>query len=118
MSVPGLQQEIGARGATYGWGRPARWWLLSLLSFAAGRQEASRFLREVERGETIEVTDRGRPVALLVPVPSVDRIEGLLASGRLVPAAGDLLELGQPLEPLRGAPLPSEALAEARVDER
>src|SRR6266540_2815742 len=109
VSVPGLQQEIGARGATYGWGRPARWWLLSLLSFAAGRQEASRFLREVERGETIEVTDRGRPVALLVSVPSVDRIEGLLASGRLVPAAGDLLELGQPLEPLRGAPLPSEA---------
>ena len=44
-----------------------------------------------------------------MPVPSVDRIEGLLASGRLVPAAGDLLELGQPLEPLRGAPLPSEA---------
>jgi prevent-host-death family protein len=82
------------------------------------RQQASRVLREVERGETIEVTDRGRPVALLVPVPNVNRIEGLLASGRLVPAVGDLLELGAPLEPARGAPLPSEALAEARADER
>jgi prevent-host-death family protein len=82
------------------------------------RQQASRFLREVERGDTIEVTDRGRPVALLVPVPDVDRIEGLLASGRLVPAAGDLLELGKPLEPVRGAALPSEALADARADER
>jgi prevent-host-death family protein len=82
------------------------------------RQQASRFLREVERGETIEVTDRGRPVALLVPVPNDDRLEGLLATGRLVPAAGDLLELGEPLDPARGAPLPSEALAEARADER
>lgn len=82
------------------------------------RQQASRFLREVERGETIEVTDRGRPVALLVPVPREEGIEGLLASGRLVPAAGDLLELGQPLEPAPGAPLPGDALAEARADER
>ena len=82
------------------------------------RQQASKFLREVESGETIEVTDRGRPVALLVPVPSAGRIEGLLASGRLVPAAGDLLELGQPLEPERGVPLPSVALTEARADER
>jgi prevent-host-death family protein len=82
------------------------------------RQQASRFLREVERGETIEVTDRGRPVALLVPVPNVDRIEGLLASGRLMAATGELLELGEPLEPARGAPLPSEVLTEARADER
>jgi prevent-host-death family protein len=82
------------------------------------RQQASRFLREVERGETIEVTDRGRPVALLVPVPTDDRIESLLASGRLAPAAGDLFELGEPLEPARGAALPSVALAEARADER
>jgi prevent-host-death family protein len=82
------------------------------------RQQASRFLREVERGETIEVTDRGRPVALLVPVPNDDRLEGLLTSGRLAPSEGDLLELGEPLEPARGAPLPSETLAEARADER
>ncbi len=32
------------------------------------RQQASKHLRDVERGETIEVTDRGRPVALLVPI--------------------------------------------------
>jgi prevent-host-death family protein len=82
------------------------------------RQQASRFLREVECGETIEITDRGRPVALLVPVPIVDRIEAFVASGRLLPAAGDLLELGPPLEPARGAPLPSEALAAARADEQ
>ena len=32
------------------------------------RQHASRYLARVVGGETIEVTDRGRPVALLVPV--------------------------------------------------
>lgn len=82
------------------------------------RQQASRYLRKVEEGETIEVTDRGRPVALLVPVPGGSRIDGLVARGRLVPASGDLLELGEPLEPVPGSSLPSEELAKARADER
>jgi len=47
------------------------------------RQQASRHLRDVERGETIEVTDRGRPVALLVPVPRAGTAERLIASGRM-----------------------------------
>ncbi len=33
------------------------------------RQRASEYLRRVAAGETIEVTDRGRPVALLTPIP-------------------------------------------------
>jgi prevent-host-death family protein len=82
------------------------------------RQQASRYLRQVEAGETIEVTDRGRSVALLVPVPSAGAIERLAAGGRLRPADGDLLALGEPLEPLPKAPLPSEALAASRADER
>lgn len=34
------------------------------------RQRASQLLRLVEAGETIEITDRGRPVAVLSPLPS------------------------------------------------
>ena len=82
------------------------------------RQQASRYLREVERGETIEVTDRGRPVARLVPVPPGDGLEELEASGRLAPARGDALEAGRPLAPAPGAPLPGEALGAIRADER
>jgi len=82
------------------------------------RQHASRYLREVERGDSIEVTDRGRPVAHLVPVPAASGLDALVASGRLAPATGDLLDLDEPLEPIAGAPLPSEALAAARADER
>lgn len=82
------------------------------------RQHASRYLRQVQRGETIEVTDRGRPVARIVPVPSADGVDGLAASGRLVLAADDALDLGPPLKPADGEPLPSEALGKARADER
>lgn len=82
------------------------------------RQQASRYLREVERGETIQVTDRGRPVAWLVPVPPSGAVEQLAASGRLVPATGDALDLGPPLPPAQDEALPSDALARARADER
>jgi prevent-host-death family protein len=83
------------------------------------RQNASRYLRLVEeRGEPIEITDRGRPVALLAPVPTGSRIEQLRASGRIRPGRGSLKDLGPPLEPLPGVPLPSEVLAAMRADER
>lgn len=82
------------------------------------RQQASRYLREVQRGETIEVTDRGHPVAWLVPVPPSGGVAALAASGRLVPATDDALDLASPLQPVEGRALPSEVLADARVDER
>ncbi len=81
------------------------------------RQQASKHLRDVERGETIEVTDRGRPVALLVPVPRTGVVERLIASGQLTPARGDLLAI-EPLEPSPEQRLPSEVLRDLRADER
>ncbi len=81
------------------------------------RQQASRYLRQVEQGETIEVTDRGRPVALIVPISSAGIVERLAATGRLAEAVGDALDLGAPLDPAQGVALPSEALAAARADE-
>jgi prevent-host-death family protein len=82
------------------------------------RQQASKYLRAVEAGETLEVTDRGRPVALLVPVPSSSPMERLSAAGRLSIATSDLMDLGAPLGPLAGIPLPTETLAVRRADER
>ncbi|MGI8946290.1 MAG: type II toxin-antitoxin system Phd/YefM family antitoxin [Thermoleophilaceae bacterium] len=82
------------------------------------RRQASRYLREVERGETIEITNRGQAVAWLVPVPSEGEVAQLRAGGRLERGAGDLLALGDPLEPAPHTPLPSEALAAARTLER
>jgi prevent-host-death family protein len=83
------------------------------------RQNASRYLRLVEaHGEPIEITDRGRPIAFLAPVPKGSRIEQLAASGRLRRGRGSLKDLGPPLEPIPGVPLPSEILAAMRADER
>lgn len=82
------------------------------------RQQASRYLRDVRRGESIEVTDRGHPVAWLVPVPAGRGLHELEESGRLAPAIGDALDLGPPLAGAAGQALPSEALADARSDER
>lgn len=47
------------------------------------RQNASRYLARVAGGESMEVTDRGRPVALLVPIAN-DRWQGLIESGRVL----------------------------------
>ena len=83
------------------------------------RQDASRLLDRVKSGETLEVTEHGRPVALLVPLPpAADVVQRLVVEGRATPAEGSLLELPPPARPKRGRPLPSEALARARADER
>ena len=83
------------------------------------RQNASRYLRLVEESrEPIEIADRGRPVAFLTPLPAGSRLYQLAASGRLRRARGSWRDLGPPLEPIPGQPLPSDVLAAMRADER
>ncbi len=81
------------------------------------RQNASRYLRLVEeRGEPIQITDRGRPVALLTPLPRGSRIDQLIAVGRI--RRGRRGGLPAPAAPAPGVPLPSQILAEMREHER
>ncbi len=50
------------------------------------REGLSRALRRVRAGETIEVTDRGRPIARIVPLaPSIEGLERLIAGGQVYP---------------------------------
>lgn len=52
------------------------------------RQHASRHLARVKAGETVEVTERGRLVALLVPPgPATTVRMRLIAAGAMVPAS-------------------------------
>jgi len=81
------------------------------------RQQASALLRRVEKGETIEITDRGRPVAMLGPLPTGSPLERLRAAGEIDSATGDLDDLATPLD-LPGVERPSEVLARLRRDER
>lgn len=82
------------------------------------RQRASEFLRRVQAGETIEVTDRGRPVALLTPIPDVPPLEQLRAAGEVDEATSDFGDLPDPLELGPGQEPPSSVLKRLRADER
>ncbi len=79
------------------------------------RQNLSVYLKRVAAGETLEVTERDRPVAILAPLPEVATPLGrLVAAGRATAPVGDLMELGPP----RGVASRrlSEALSEGREE--
>ena len=51
-------------------------------------QDTAGVLARVERGESLEITSRGRTIARLVPAtpPELDELDDLIAAGRVVPA--------------------------------
>lgn len=77
------------------------------------RDTLTATIRRVQRGETIEVTHHGAPVAVLAPLPE-DRIERLVASGEATP--------GRPLEgavrryPVTGELSASQAIEDDRAE--
>jgi len=80
------------------------------------RQHASRYLEQVKAGEVVEVTERGKLVALLVsPSPAAAGRDQLVASGRLVPAKG-AFQLPERRQVVRGEESATEALAQLRRD--
>ncbi|MBA3300266.1 MAG: type II toxin-antitoxin system Phd/YefM family antitoxin [Thermoleophilaceae bacterium] len=72
------------------------------------RQNLSRYLARARRGESFEVTDRGTPVARLVPSqPAGDPIAWLVEElGAIPPEPGNLLDI----EPYEWDGPPSEVL--------
>lgn len=81
------------------------------------RQNLSVHLRRVKRGEALEVTEHGRPVAVLGPLPEPAGVRArLLAEGKLKPATASLAELGPPPRSLRSEGSVSAALEEQRSE--
>ena len=78
------------------------------------RRDASAILRRVSAGEAIEVTDRGRPVALMVRAMP-QGLERLEAEGMIRRGEGDLLGI-RPVRPMPGIPLPSELVSQGRAE--
>lgn len=81
------------------------------------KQNASAVVAEVVAGEVVTITDRGRPVARLVPIRA-DAIDDLVESGRARPARRRLAELGLPAGRKAGERNLSALLRELRDDER
>jgi prevent-host-death family protein len=81
------------------------------------RQNLSVYLRRVRRGEKLEVTERGRPVAVLQPIVDVDDPMARLEA-RGIPVrrgAGNLADLPPPASVTLDRPL-ADVLRESRED--
>jgi prevent-host-death family protein len=82
------------------------------------RQNLSVYLRRVARGEALRVTERGRAVAVLGPLPPEDDpLTDLIAAGRVTPATARLVDLPPPLQLRPGAPTLSEVLQQLRDED-
>jgi prevent-host-death family protein len=82
-------------------------------------QQTSQILDRVRAGETIEITDRGIPVAEIRPVGREQSVLArLVAEGRLIPATIDPAVLHVlPKEPVDGVSV-ADSLAADREQER
>ena len=82
------------------------------------RQRASDVLRSAEKGVSFQVTDRGRPLALISPWRAGTPLEELRAIGDVAGAKGDINDLPDPMPLPRKALAPSKILARMRSHER
>ena len=87
-----------------------------VVGIRALQQHASEVVRRSAEGETVVITDRGRPVARLVPLLG-SPLEQLIAEGQARPARRRPRDLPPPLPPGPGSSL-GDILAAARRHER
>lgn len=82
------------------------------------RQNLSVYVDRVKAGETLEVTERGLPVARIGPIPParLTPYQRMIQQGRLTAVTKDLLDI-EPLDPMPGgASLTQTVLAMRQAD--
>lgn len=79
------------------------------------RQDASTILARVEEGEEFIITNRGEPIARLIPIGIDDEmlINEMIAHGDIVEADGNLWELPLPTFKVKG-----KSATQQLIDER
>ena len=81
------------------------------------RQHASKYLARVKAGETVEVTERGRLIAKLVPPQPAETVrDRLITEGRLLPASRSRHTLPPPVNVPADAPSVAEVLNDLRAE--
>ena len=80
------------------------------------RDNLKDYLEKVELGQTIEITKNGRTIGMIVPRPSGDPVDRLVAEGRLLPPRGGSgsIRLPRRVHPSPGSPSSAEVLDEMR----
>jgi prevent-host-death family protein len=61
--------------------------LVDQVPIRALNQDTAGVLARVEAGESLEITNRGKPIARIVPAGVPDELSDLVAAGRLIPAS-------------------------------
>ena len=90
---------------------------MSTVGIRALKQNASAVVAEAAAGDIVVITDRGRPVAMLVPYQK-SRVQSLIDAGLATPAKRSIRDLPPP-EPLQpGESSLSEELQRMREEER
>jgi len=89
----------------------------SSVGIRALQQHASAVVARAAGGERIVVTDRGRPAALLIPIPGAG-LERLVTAGLARAARRPASEIAPPAAARPGDRPLSESLAQLRADER
>lgn len=82
------------------------------------RQNLSVYLDRVKDGESLQVTEFGRVVAMLIPLPAekLSPFERMVREGRAIPPKGSLKDRRPPQPAPPGTPSSEEMLAADRED--
>jgi len=86
---------------------------VELVSAKELKNRLGRYLKRVKRGETLVVTERGKPIARIVPLdlePEA-KLQLMVELGLLVPPEGEL----EPIEPLV---TPKQSIADILIADR
>ena len=76
------------------------------------RADLSRWIKRVREGEELLVTDRGKPVARILPMDGQRKIDKLIAAGLISPAPKPWH--GPPPKPVKAKGIVSDLVAEQR----
>lgn len=90
---------------------------MKTVGIRALKQNASAVVAQAAAGETVVITDRGRPVAQLVPLPTSPLAE-MIASGRARLPKRSIKDLPPPLKRGPGERPLSDVIREMRDEER
>ena len=86
---------------------------MATVGIRALQQNASAVVAAAAAGETVTITDRGRPVAQITPIPAAV-LDALVEAGGARAATRDLTDLPEP----QPGPSLSAVLADQRADVR
>ncbi len=92
---------------------------MKITNIAAAKNQLSRLIKRVKRGEIVLITERNQPVAQLVPVQEKDKtLNRLFAAGLLQPRKGAALDVEGFLRAPRPRLSQDNSLVRAVLEER